>query len=945
MAKNTEAPGRAWFEFVGRREELSAVAAAVRQAPSVVLLEGEAGVGKSRLLREVEPLVRDADLAVLVGWCHPLREPLPFGPVVEALRRARPYLAGERPGPGAAVLAPLLPELADLLPDAPAGSATDGELRQLQMRAVHHLLSLMGPVVLVVEDVHWADQATRDLLLLLARNPPPQLRLVLTYRAQDLPDHGNVLGAPYRRPIGVGGLETTLLPFGRGEVRELATAALGAGAASRLTTQLLDRSGGLPLVLEEDLLVLTRRGTPAGLADLAVPRALREAVNSRVSALPEDAVTVLHAASVLGAPATEELLAGTAGLDEQRTETALIAALDTGLLREMPGGRYGFRHALAAQAVGERVVGPQRRRMHRRAFELLGRQRPAPLVQIAHHARRLGSGEDWLPHAWAAADHAVEVGDDGVAADLLQQLLDEPVLPAGQRTRAAVELSRLAARRTDPTAILAALRRIVADPALTAATRGEIRLGLARTLFTLGRAEGAGEMERAVAELEADRPDLAAVSLSTLCMGIALDRTAAQDRAGMERATRLAAGTDPASRATVLANRVTLLAALADPGLDGLVAMLPLDSPELDVRRQCARALANAATCTAWAGRTHYARDLVGRAEVLADATGYRHTQEQCSLVRLGLDFQEGRWENLQEWAETIAAEAAAGSGLYVEPLLVTAWLDIARGQLARARETITTHLLPYGYFDGVVAGSAALARIEVLEGRPEQAWEVAQQALAVQRRKGIWGWATSLVPTAVLAALLAGRTADARALTDEAEAGLADSNAPDARAELLVCRGLLAADTDIDEAEDLLVRARAVFVADTRVYRAARTAEQTGRTLLAAGQPARAVRHLQDALDVFTRLGATSCAAHCQQALRECGRGAAGRGRRGDGTALSARESQVAELLASGASNRDIAAALALSPRTAEHHVANTLRKLGVTRDQVPHTVPGDRP
>ncbi|MHA4772985.1 ATP-binding protein [Streptomyces sp. MSC1_001] len=931
------------FDFVGRQAELRMVAAALRHKPAVVFVEGEAGVGKSRLLREAAILLEDEGVGVLIGWCHPLREPLPFGPVVDALRQARSLLPQHvHLPPLTAVLSPYLPEFEDCLP-VPTSLLEASDQRHSLMRAIYELLSRLGPVVLAIEDVHWADDATRELLLLLARNPPQHLRLLFTYRTQDLPQHGNVLGAPYRRPVGVGGTEAQLRPLDQEHVRELASTALGPQLAGTLTLPLLERSGGLPLVIEEDLLVLrsllgrTAQDMTAALQEMAVPRALQESVNSRVSALPEDGAAVTQVASVLGVPVGEGLLAEMAGLSEDRAEAGLTAALRSGVLREIPGGRYGFRHVLARRAVYDRISGPRRRRLHQRAIEVLTRGRSADaLVQVAYHASQLGDTAAWLRHAWEAAVHAIDVGDDGVAASLLQQLLDERTLPAERRAEAAVELSRIAARRVDPADSIERLRRLVADPQLTSAVRGEIRLGLSRSLIHQGFPEGVAEMERAAAELAPVRPDLSAVALSALCAGNFLDRRAVQDRADIAEAVRLAKDTDPVTLSTVLANKITLLTALADPEADELLETLPTQHLDLQVRRQCARALGNAASNMAWAGRTQKARALLTQARAMARETNYPQIEEHCALVQLGLDFQAGPWEQLRERAEAIAPHAAASSGLQVEPLLVLAWLDIAQGHWSRARQTITTRLLPYGYFDGVVAGRAALARIDILEGRPERAWKTVQEALVVQRRRGVWSLATSVVSTAVLAALLCGRRAEAEALADEAARELVGCDAPDAQAEVLVCRGLLAAGSDVDEGVRLLSRGRAIFLADTRNYRAARTAEQAGRCLLAAGRPAEAVGHFQDALEVFERLGATAGASHCQQALRECGQPSAPRGRRSYGSALSPREQQVAELLATGATNREIADALALSPRTAEHHVARTLKKLGVTRDGV---------
>ncbi|MFG2231122.1 response regulator transcription factor [Streptomyces sp. NPDC048723] len=191
-------------------------------------------------------------------------------------------------------------------------------------------------------------------------------------------------------------------------------------------------------------------------------------------------------------------------------------------------------------------------------------------------------------------------------------------------------------------------------------------------------------------------------------------------------------------------------------------------------------------------------------------------------------------------------------------------------------------------------------------------------------------------MPVAVEAALACDLRADAERLTAEASHGVEGRDAPGARAELAWCRGLLAADPDPEKAIRHLEDARIRFQALDRVYHAALVVEHTGRTLL-PHSPGHAGTYLQQALDAFTRLGATADAGRCQRALRDAGQLRPNlRGRRGYGTQLSPREQEVADLLTTGATNQDIARSLSLSPRTVEHHVANVLRKLRTTRDHI---------
>ncbi|WP_345283281.1 ATP-binding protein, partial [Kitasatospora albolonga] len=767
---------RAGFAFVGRGDELRLLVEALRHGPAVVFVEGEAGVGKSRLLQEAVPLLEGEGLAVLRGWCHPLREPLPYGPVVDALRDAHALFGpATRFTAATAVLAPHLPELADRLPELGPEIGTEPRKQQL-MRGVHDLLGALGPAVLMVEDLHWVDEATRDLLLLLARNPPQQLRMVLTYRRFDLPGARNVLGVPYRRPVGIGGTEIALSSLAEADVRELAASAIGGPAAARLGRVLFERSGGLPLVAEEDLLVLVDRQvegvSPASLlADAAVPRALQEAVNSRVAVLDPGAVAVVQAAAVLAVPAGEEQLAALAGLADEQAEQALTAALEADVLVERAPGRYGFRHVLARQAVYERILGPRRRRLHLRAIESLsGQGRPA-LVQIAHHARQLGDVAAWLPRALAAADHAVAVGDEGVAAELLQQLLAEPALSPVDRARTALTLSNVAFWSADSVASTAILSRIIADPALPTPVRGEIRLNLARTLMNTStdRARQMAELERAITELES-RPGLAASAMAALGMGHRSATTLAQDREMMDRAGEIVARSDDlVARATVLALTITLLAVSGDPQAWELARALPRQSTDRDVLRQVTRALHNLADAAFVFGHDDRAGSPLNEAQELARRTGYKLFGYGCDLIRVRLDFAAGRWDGLDERIAEMIPRTSHGSGFQTETVMVRAMLNVARGQWPWAREDLATFEdadEDHTYWQLGQQGVALLGRIDLLEGRPSRAWERVQGALAVRRHKGGWFWATELVPVAVQAALACGLHEEAERLT-----------------------------------------------------------------------------------------------------------------------------------------------------------------------------------
>ncbi|MFD8324023.1 AAA family ATPase, partial [Kitasatospora purpeofusca] len=448
------APGAA---FVGRVGALARLTDALARPPAVLLVEGEAGSGKSRLVAEAVRALDErsgngtartgtpapsGDTAprrpVLLGRCHPLREPEPFGPVVDALRDAAALLPppAELP-PSTGALRLVLPDLAAQLPAAPPDGGTLLSAHRLLAQGVRALLTALDAPVLVVEDLQWADDATLDLLVRLARDLPPRLALVVTYRPEDLPPGAPAPGAAFRpAPARTGGhgagaghgavgapvrLER-LEPLDEREVTALARSVLGPAATPELARVLYERSQGLPLAVEEDLRTLAERApterTPTGPAatgsaatgataiertgasgsrtatgDLAavlaaaeVPRGLRDAVTERLARLGGDGAAVAAAAAVLGVPADEALLTAVAGLDAEAGADGLTEALHAAVLRETAPDRYAFRSPSARQVAQGRVAGPRRRVLHQRAVAALGTREPRPRARLAAQA-------------------------------------------------------------------------------------------------------------------------------------------------------------------------------------------------------------------------------------------------------------------------------------------------------------------------------------------------------------------------------------------------------------------------------------------------------------------------------------------------------------------------------------------------------------------------------
>jgi predicted ATPase len=329
------------MSFVGRERELHELARLLSRSPAVVLLQGEAGVGKTRLLHQL------AGPPMLIGRCHPMR--FPYGPIVEALREANPP-ADLNPITGA--LRPLLPELAHLLPPAPPALPDPHVERHRLFRAALSLLGSLRPITLVVEDVHWADPDTRELLAFLARCLPASVNLVLTYRAEDL--NHPVAEVLTCLPPHIHHAEITLAPLDAEETARLA------GQFLPRAVDLWPLTRGLPSAVEQ-LARMLADGRPPG-----TPPAMRDAVLLKLAALPMAARGLVQAAAVLEEPAGARTLAAVVGVPSDRAARGLAEALRRGLLTEVPPGRYELRHPLARQAILDSITPATRHRLHRR---------------------------------------------------------------------------------------------------------------------------------------------------------------------------------------------------------------------------------------------------------------------------------------------------------------------------------------------------------------------------------------------------------------------------------------------------------------------------------------------------------------------------------------------------------------------------------------------------
>jgi DNA-binding CsgD family transcriptional regulator len=964
--------------FVGRAEELDRLLRLLERAergrPAVGLIAGDAGVGKTRLLLELSVRAEHRGARVLVGGCMEAGDVgLPYVPFVDAFRDL-----GTRPGEAevAAPLAAAVPSLGRLLPElatdaGPAPPPGDGFERVQLFDGVLSLLvrlSELAPLLLIIEDLHWADRSTRDLLAFLIRTlRGGRVALVASYRSDEL-NRRHPLRPLLAELVRVPDLERIdLAPFGRVELAEHLQAVAGQPVTPAVVDRILARSEGNAFFAEE----LVAAG--AIRADIALPEALADVLLGRIEALPDLAQEVLKVAAVAGRRVGHGLLVAASGRPEAEVERGLRDAIaGQVLVARAATESYRFRHALLQEAVYADLLPGERTRLHATYARLLAEADPeggdgsaaelawhclashdlpgglAALVRAADHAATVFAPSEAFRHLTQALELWSQVPDAAAVAgvDRVEVLVRaaEAASHSGE-FRQAVGLAREAVEAVDEDA--EPLRAAMAYDRLSSYLLDvEPEMDLARA-----RAEILAASERAVELVPAEPPTPLRAMVA----------------AGLARSLMVARDYEGARRRGEEALAVARAAGSVGDEASALVIVSVLELRFGDVAT--ARELLHAADRAAAAARNRplelQARHALGAYELdlgnlaaasaaldqateLAEHSGLTWSGYgiDSRVLRCIVHYAAGNWDE----AERVAAAAderrpaVSAAALYVE---------VGRGRAA-ATERLA-RLLPYRKADPYVAYLAGGCEADLArwQGRPERSSELARETLATQEEAGA-PWVLSAIWPAALALAAEGDLAErARAGGDQAavKEHLAIGEDLLARAQGALRRARELGRQVGPEALAWLARAEAEW---TRVegrpdparwaaaaeafgygyrYEEARCRWRLAEALLGEGDREAAAEAVRAAHEIAGRLGAGPLLAEVE-ALARRGRldlGVPPPRQPGEVGGLTPRELEVLRLVAAGRSNGQIAEALFISRKTASVHVSNILAKLGV--------------
>jgi DNA-binding CsgD family transcriptional regulator len=953
--------------FIGRQPEVaeleSGLAEAIEGRSTLALVGGESGVGKTRLLDELIARARESGARVIGGEAVELgQDELPYGPIVTALRPlvrdADPALE-ELPDPLRAELARLVPEL---------GAPPSGGGRESQQRIFEALLSLLErlgadtPVLLWLDDVHWADSSTRAFLAFLATSLcTERVAVVIAYRTDEIHRRHPLLPLLATLERGPGVRRVELSRFDRAELEDQLMDILGESPGSAVIARLFERSAGNPLFTEE----LLAAGVEGG---GSLPATLRDTLLLRLERLDEPALRALRVLAV-SVRADDQLLERACGIEQGGLGDGLREAIDAHIIH-VRDERYEYRHALLREAVYDDLLPGERSKLHQSIAEALeerlerGDSGVWIATGVAHHFNAAGDQPKALAAAVRAGDRSRRVQAYSEAAALYERALElwdrveNPQELAGTDHTTLLNLAgRLqSAAGADNRAISLFERALVEldpeqDPERVAATLGE----LADAHWSLGQAETAREeLQRALELLPADPPTEARARLLRHAVRFLLLQGRFEEL--VEAAEEALAAADAIGNLGLRVGTLHRLgSALYALGEEEEAERIFAEALEIASAEDPAQPglFVNWADAVHMAGHSRKALELVKQGQ--KDLPPGFWAPQWLAMLHAEIAFALGDWE--AAWREVPTRASVHGGTSLVNADLRYAELHLGEGDveaaaelLAEAREILRNSVEPQ--FLALVGDLGA--EVERRQGNLREAREIADWALDRMQ----------------YCSQDAGRMArlSAAAVSVEADAAerardLGDSegeNQAIGRAEIHAATARAAADEDPRPqatafaafAESELGRAKGSDFAEAAATAAEAWAKlewpypravalwRQAEAEVASGDREAAAQTAAEALAIARQLGSawlaeeiSGLAARARLRLQDAADAAEEKetDEPEDPFGLTPRERQVLALVASGATNREIATKLYMAEKTASVHVSRILTKLDV--------------
>jgi DNA-binding CsgD family transcriptional regulator len=942
--------------FLGRSGELAALRAllddTVHGVGQAAILQGEAGIGKTRLLGEIVAHAAQNGFRILSGTTDELSRDRPLGALIEAFGLDPGSTDPERAEIGRLVIG----EFPVSQPLPFHSGVADLSFRIIDASvALLERLATERPVLVAFEDLHWADPATLRAVRAIGR-ALMQLPVVLLITLRPFPERQETARL-IEELLSRGAAHLDLLALDTPAVTALAAAVAGAPPGAALSGQ-LSWAGGNPLFVIElvkalrDQEILTVRQGRAEVANLLLPSTLPMTILRRMSFLPTATLEILKVAAVLGREFSMAELAAVTGRSAVTLSPELDAALRAGLLGQTPAGGLAFRHELMREVIYHDLAFPLRQGMHREVARSLTAA-GIPVVRLADHLFLGASTTDPESLRWlrqAAAEAAPR--SPAVAVKLCERAFELTGADDPDHDAVAAELAPLLLQTGQPKKAERIAREVIARGP-TAAVEVSLRRALGEVLWAMGW------LEPAIAELEAvarvpgagDRDRAGALALAANIRLFVGDQQGACAQA--LRAQALAPDDDFAS---CLAAQTLAVAANARGEVTEAVK-LATQAVEIAARSRDPRV-----------GHLHPHFHL---GMVLVDAD---RRDDALAVLQLGRRLGEERgnvmWLPLHH---VLLAHTRAGSGELTDALAeadagllladevgtrlhaavlhgTAAWVALQQGDIAAgearmvdAAEELTASVSQDWRLTVTADG------LRVAEARWPLEWGLWVQALLWEARgdtgqaltllKEAWELAASLrfclsyrflAPDLVRLAVAAGDRELAQAVAQEVADGARRAGVASAAGAALRCQGLLDDDP-------------AVLLAAVQAYRQAPTTielalacEDAGAALSRAGRGAEAVSVLNEAQGFYLRTGAHRGVARVDAALRALGvrRRRSGQPRRAPTgwDSLTTSELGIVRLAAEGLTNPQIGDRLFISRRTVATHLANVFRKLGIT-------------